>query len=109
MTSSFSVHNGVRVIRDDEKGREALAQYITYPQYISLEKITDHDETGTIIYHSKMTSGKKKRNFQIYTAAEFIAAITQNIPNKSFQTRTELVEVCFVMNAYTQRLLKDFN
>ena len=26
--SGFSVHKGVRVARDDEKGREALAQYI---------------------------------------------------------------------------------
>ena len=32
-----------------------------------------------------MTSGKNKKNFQIYTAEEFIAAITQHIPEKSFQ------------------------
>ena len=30
-------------------------------------------------------SGKSKKNFQIYTAEEFIAAITQHIPEKSFQ------------------------
>ena len=32
-----------------------------------------------------MTSGKNKKNFQIYTPEEFIAAITQHIPGKSFQ------------------------
>jgi len=37
--SGFSVHNGVRVRRDDEQGREALAQYTCppqadYPQYL---------------------------------------------------------------------------
>jgi len=32
-----------------------------------------------------MTCGKNKKNFQIYTAEEFIAAITQHIPEKSFQ------------------------
>ncbi|MCP5007724.1 MAG: hypothetical protein GY941_27880 [Planctomycetes bacterium] len=37
------------------------------------------------IYQSKMTPGKNKKNFQIYTAEEFIAAITQHIPEKSFQ------------------------
>lgn len=34
---------------------------------------------------SKMTSGKNKKNLQIYTAEEFTAAITQYIPEKSFQ------------------------
>ena len=32
-----------------------------------------------------MTHGENKKNFQIYTAEEFIAAITQHIPEKSFQ------------------------
>ncbi|MFO0795342.1 MAG: transposase [Candidatus Brocadiaceae bacterium] len=37
------------------------------------------------MYRSKMTQGKNKKNFQVYTAEEFIAAITQHIPEKSFQ------------------------
>ncbi|MEA3467091.1 MAG: transposase [Thermodesulfobacteriota bacterium] len=32
-----------------------------------------------------MTHGKDKKNFSICTAEEFIAAITQHIPNPSFQ------------------------
>ena len=28
--SGFSVHNGVRLARDDEAGRESLAQYIRF-------------------------------------------------------------------------------
>ncbi len=32
-----------------------------------------------------MTHGKNKKNFSICTAEEFIAAITQHIPNPSFQ------------------------
>ena len=51
--SGFSVHNKARVARDDEKGREALAQYIIRNTF-SLEKITYHDETGTVIYRSQM-------------------------------------------------------
>jgi len=41
-----------------------------------------------IIYKSKMTHRKikgGKKNFGIYTANEFIASITQHIPNKNFQ------------------------
>ena len=82
--SGFSVHNKARVARDDEKGRVALAQYIIRNTF-SLEKLTYNRETGTVIYRSKMSQGKSKKNFQIYTAEEFIAAITQHIPEKSFQ------------------------
>ncbi len=32
-----------------------------------------------------MTHGKNKKNFEVYTAEEFIAAITHHIPEKSFQ------------------------
>ena len=32
-----------------------------------------------------MTHGKNRKNFELYRAEEFIAAITQHIPDKSFQ------------------------
>lgn len=82
--SGFSVHNKARIARDDEKGRVALAQYIIRNSF-SLEKLTYNQEAGTVIYRSKMSQGKSKKNFQIYTAEKFIAAITQHIPEKSFQ------------------------
>ena len=83
--SGFSVHNGVRVRRDDEQGREALAQYIIRNTF-SVEKLTYTNETATVIYRSKMSHGNNnKKNFEVYTAEKFIAAITQHIPEKSFQ------------------------
>ena len=33
----------------------------------------------------KAETGSAKQNFKVYTAEEFIAAITQHIPKKSFQ------------------------
>ena len=48
-------------------------------------KITYIEKSGKVIYHSKMQKGKNKKNFMMYTAEEFIAAITQHIPKKSFQ------------------------
>jgi hypothetical protein len=39
---------------------------------------------GTVIYRSGMNP-KIHRNFQIFTPCDFIAAITQHIPDKSFQ------------------------
>ena len=98
--SGFRVHNKARIARDDEKGRVALAQYIILNRF-SLEKLAYNQEADTVIYRSKMSQGKNKKNFQIYTAEEFIAAITQHIPEKSFQACTELVEVWCVTNGRT--------
>jgi len=38
-----------------------------------------------VVYRSKMTHGRNKGSFKVFDAAEFIAAITQHIPDKSFQ------------------------
>jgi len=82
--SGFSVHQGEQIARNDEIGREKLAQYIIRNTF-STEKMRYNENTGTVIYHSKMTHGNDKKNFKIYSAEEFIAAITQHIPEKSFQ------------------------
>ena len=53
-----------------------------------MNKITCCEETGTVIYRSKMQHRKSKggkKNFQVFQVEEFIAAITQHIPEKSFQ------------------------
>jgi ribosomal protein S27E len=85
--SGFSVHNGVRLSRDDEAGREALAQYIMRNSF-SVKKINYNSATGTVIYKSKITQRRSRggrKNFQVFKATDFIAAITQHIPEKSFQ------------------------
>ncbi len=52
----------------------------------SVEKLAYIEETATVIYRSKMSHGNNsKKNFEVYTAEEFIAAITQHIPEKLFQ------------------------
>jgi len=51
----------------------------------SLDKITYKAETGMVVYKSKMSHGKNKSTFKVFKAGEFIAAITQHIPDKSFQ------------------------
>jgi len=59
-----------------------------YPQSVSVKKITCNAATGAVIYKSKKTPRKSKdgqKNFQVFAACEFIAVITQHIPEKSFQ------------------------
>ncbi len=86
-TSGFSVDNGVRIAKDDHKGQTNVAQYILRNPF-SVGKITYNSNSGMVIYKSKMTHRKikgGKKNFGIYTANEFIASITQHIPDKNFQ------------------------
>ena len=75
--SGFSVHNGVRLSRDDEVDRESLAQYIMRNSF-SVKKITYNDATGVVIYRSKKNPRNSKggrKNFQVFTAVEFIGAL----------------------------------
>ena len=106
--SGFNIDNGVRISKDDKEGRESIAQYITRNVF-NVEKITYIEGTGKVIYHTKLQKGKNRKNFSVYTAEEFIAAITQHIPKKSFpmtryyghysnksrgmRTKTEAIEI----------------
>jgi len=81
--SGFSVHNGKPLRRDDADGLERVAQYIIRNPF-SEQKMVYNAENATVIYRSRMHA-KTKRNFEIFSAEEFIAAITQHIPDKGFQ------------------------
>jgi len=83
-TSGFSVHNEVRIKQDDAKGIENLCQYIVRNTF-SLEKLKFEEGDSSVIYRSMMSHGRNKRNFQVFSPLEFIATITQHIPEPSFQ------------------------
>ncbi len=83
-TSGFNVDNSVRIARGDQTGLTALSQYIIRSPF-STSKLGYNDKTDMLVYRSKITHGKNKKNFSIFTAEEFIAAITQHIPERSFQ------------------------
>ncbi len=82
--SGFNVHNQVRIKPDYDQGMENLSQYIIRNTF-SLEKLKYETGGSSVIYRSKMTHGKNKRNFQVFSPLEFIASITQHIPEPSFQ------------------------
>ena len=63
---------------------ENLSQYIIRNTF-SLEKLKYSDGDASVIYRSKMTHGRNKRNFQVLLPLEFIASITQHIPEPSFK------------------------
>ena len=84
--SGFSIHNGrVKPIAQfDNKGRQRLAEYLMRHPF-SLQKITWNESTKTVIYRSKRHHNTK-RNFEIFTAPDFIAAALLHLPPKGFQT-----------------------
>jgi hypothetical protein len=82
--SGFSVHNEVRLKAGDAKGIENAAQYIIRDTF-SLSKLSYVEKTGTVIYRSKMSHAGSKRNFRTYSPLEFIAALTQHIPERLAQ------------------------
>jgi len=89
---SRSVDNSVRIKKDDYKGLTALAQYIIRSPF-SLSKLSYHGDSGMVTYRSKMTHGRNKKNFVVMNAEEFIAAITQHIPEKEQDNDIEVIDV----------------
>ncbi len=82
--SGFNIDNGIRLERGDERGREAFAQYIIRNVF-NIKKVNFVEKTNKVIYQGRMRKGKNRKNFEVYSAEEFIAAITQHIPNKFSQ------------------------
>ncbi|MCP3889893.1 MAG: hypothetical protein GY702_13615 [Desulfobulbaceae bacterium] len=59
-TSDFSVDNSVCIAWDDEAGITNLAQYILRSPF-SANKISYNDDTGMVVYCSKMMHGKTRK------------------------------------------------
>jgi putative transposase/transposase-like zinc-binding protein len=77
--SGFSLHNAVRIGPHDIEGRRAFSEYVLRSPF-SLEKLRYQATTGTIIYQSKMHP-TLKRNFEVFSATDWLAALTAHIPN----------------------------
>ena len=86
--SGFNVHRSRRIQPDEREDLERITRYIIRNPF-STEKMKFKtpnavNRDGAVIYRSGMNP-KIQRNFQIFTPCDFIAAITQHIPDKSFQ------------------------
>jgi hypothetical protein len=81
--SGFNVHRSRRVQPDKREDLGRLAQYIIRNPF-AVEKMQVNQAGDSIIYRSAMNP-KIQRNFEVFSPCDFIAAITQHIPDKSFQ------------------------
>ena len=62
--SGFGIDNGVRIEKDNVKGREAIAQYIAR-NTINQEKIAYREDTSKVIYHFIRSSTQKGPRFNL--------------------------------------------
>jgi hypothetical protein len=81
--SGFNVHAGQAVPPEAKSDLEDLAQYILRNPF-SVEKMTLESPGDIVIYRSRLNA-KINRNFEMFTPTDFLAAITQHIPDKGVQ------------------------
>ena len=92
--SGFSVDNSVYLAPGDTFGLERLAQYILRCPF-SRARIVRVTDDGSVLYRAETghcrrfpgpasadLRGGPKRNFQVFSALDFLAELTQHIPDK---------------------------
>ena len=92
--SGFSVDNSVYLSPGDTAGLERLAQYILRCPF-SLARVVRLTDDGSVIYRAEQArcrrfpgpasgdlKGGPRRNFQVFSALDFLAEVTQHIPDK---------------------------
>ncbi len=83
--SGFHVDAGeAPLAADDAPGRQRLAEYLLRAP-LSLEKMSWNATTRTVLYRSAR-SWHTKRNSEIFSGPDFIAALSEHIPDKYAQT-----------------------
>jgi len=80
--SGFNIHRSQRVPPRNREDMERLAQYIIRNPF-SVDKMQPNSSGHSIIYRSGMNP-KIQRSFEVFSPCDFIARITQHIPDKSF-------------------------
>jgi hypothetical protein len=81
--SGFNLHAGELVPPEAKADLEDLTQYILRNP-LSVEKMTLESPADIVIYRSRLNA-KINRNFEVFTPTDFLAAITQHIPDKGAQ------------------------
>ena len=96
--SGFSVDTSVRIERGDKAGMQRLVEYVSRCPF-SLSRMVSLTEDGKVLYRASHAnclpfpiSGDKDlmkgipRNFEVFEPLDFLAAVTQHIPDKGDHT-----------------------
>jgi len=98
--SGFSVDNSVYLPAGDVAGLERLGQYMVRCP-LSLARVVRVTDSGSVVYRAEKHAcrrfpkaaspdleGGPRRNFQVFDALDYIAEVTQHIPDKGEQSTT---------------------
>ncbi|MBL6920417.1 MAG: transposase [Puniceicoccaceae bacterium] len=81
----FNIDQGEAAIgADDGKALERLSQYFLRAP-VSLQKMHWNAQTKSVLYRSAR-SWRTKRNFELFSGPDFVAALYEHVPPKGFQT-----------------------
>jgi hypothetical protein len=81
--TGFNVHRGESIPPENKDVLEQLAQDILRNPF-SVAKMTLHCRVENVSYRSKLNA-RINRNFETFTGTDFLATITQHIPDKGAQ------------------------
>jgi len=81
--SGFNVDLSRSVPPENRAEREQLCRYVLRNPF-SVEKITLESPQDTVIYRSKLNP-KINRNFEVFAPVDFLAVLSQHIPDKGAQ------------------------
>jgi len=92
--SGFSIDNSIQIASEDEEGMQRLVSYISRCPF-SLARMIKVTEEGLVIYQAGKSECMRftqpgddrlregmSRNFEVFDALEFLAEVTQHIPDK---------------------------
>ena len=84
--SGISVDNSVYLPACDTSGLQRLAEYMVRCPF-SLARIVRVTESGSVVYRAQKGDCRRfptpaSRNFQVFDALDFLAELTQHIPDK---------------------------
>jgi len=81
--SGFGIDASILLPGASSKERESLAQYLLPPP-ISLKKVSFESFHGKVLFHTTYNDYFKE-NLKLFDASDFIALLTQHLPQKGVQ------------------------
>ena len=83
--SGFSLHIDTCVDRSDRAGLLRMCEYMRRHPFVSTG-IRYNADTDKVIYRAKRVHGGDNRNFAVFSADEFLAALADHIPHRRTHT-----------------------
>ena len=79
--SGFSLHVSSPIAADDRDGLERLIRY-QYRHSFEPGGVTYNEDNRTVVYQQRREHPKKRRNFEVFSAQDFLLALADQVPHR---------------------------